>query len=172
MSPHYEIEPAVAHPCGDNFRKRVSAMADQSEAAIELCNRFYTEFKKSNLEGVVDLFADDAVVEVGAGGSAEAVAYSGVSRGRKEIRSYYQRRMARGETSSAPIRPECNIVLPPCIRWPWIVFAGEIRDEKDGKELYKGKFLHVWTVDAQAKFIKALCMHLDPGYRVVSKPAS
>lgn len=147
--------------------KRVSAMADRSENAVELCRRFYKEFDRNDLDGVVGVFAHDAVIEIGAGNSASAVEYSEVIRGSEKIQDYYRGRFERGKHATAPLRPLCGIVKLPCIFFPWIIFSGEIRDElSDGTVLYQGNFLHVWTVDAQAQHINFLSMHLESSGRV------
>ena len=142
-------------------------MDDLSGAAVQLCNRFYTAFDKADLDGLVAVFTDDAVVEIGAGDSASAVDYSGVIRGRAAIRDYYGRRFGRGQVASAPIRPFCGLKKQPCVFFPWVVMSGEIRDELgDGTVLYKGEYLHVWTVDAHAEHVRCLSMHLRPSARV------
>ena len=147
-------------------------MSDQSQDAIELCHRFYAALDKSDLAGIVSVFAQDAMIEVGAGNSADAVAYSGVIRGITEIENYYRGRLERGKHVAAPIRPFCSIIKRPCVFLPWLVFSGEIHDTlHDGSELYKGKFLHVWTVDGEGKRIKNLDMHLESsGYVKLPKP--
>lgn len=141
-------------------------MSEEPNGAVDLCQRFYEQFDKRNLEGVVELFADEAVVEVGAGNTGSCAAYSGIFRGHKEIREYYGHRFSGGLHISAPLRPFCGFRPNPCVFGPWVIFSGTIRDElRDGTVTYDGSFLHVWTVNVGRHRLTSLCMHFEPSGR-------
>ena len=125
-----------------------------------LCKRWYSAFGRKDIDGLMALFAPDARVLVGAGGSNSAVDYCGTYVGTSAIREFYERRFASGE---APARYACGIHETVREVKPWVVFSGNIIDRTaDGQETYHGPFLHVWTIDQRNRKIRSLEMYFDP----------
>lgn len=127
---------------------------------VRLCKRWYSAFGSRDIDALMALFAPDARVVVGAGGSNSAVEYSGTYLGTSAIRKFYEGRFANGE---APARYACGIHETVREVKPWVVFSGNIIDRTPaGQETYRGPFLHVWTIDQRTRKIKSLEMYFGP----------
>ena len=141
-------------------------MSGTDSENVKLCKQWYDAFKQRDLQALMALFTPDAKVTIGSGGSASAVDYAG-SYEKARVKDHYEKRFADEDHTAAPLRPECIIIHPPCEFGPWVVFSGNITDTlKSGKDIYRGAFLHVWTIDAAQKKIAALEMHLEPSGRL------
>lgn len=129
---------------------------------VRLCRQWYAAFDKQDLDALMALFTDNAVVTIGAGGSASAVDYCGTFAGKPAIREYYESRFANDDSPLGSIKPFCGLSADNHSEFAsWVMFWGEL-----GRAHYKGYFLHVWTVNATQGKLSALEMYLEPSGRL------
>jgi len=133
---------------------------------IQLVTNWYAHFDKHDLDYVVSVFADDAVLIVGDGDSEGAVPYGGRFVGIDQIRHYYAGRfMLAAGSSFGVIRPFCGL-LDGIMRQfgRWVIVGAKIEDTTPDKtsSIYNGDFLHVWSFNPDGK-IASLSMYFDTG---------
>ena len=140
----------------------VFAMSGTTSKNVELCIEWYRAFDRRDIDALMALFTDDAVVVVGAGGSASAVNYSGTFTGSDEIRSYYTTRFATPDNPHGAVKPFCGFV-PNNYKevGRWVIYWGSIV-----RSHYNGNYLHVWTVDPKREQLDRLDMYLEPFARL------
>jgi hypothetical protein len=123
--------------------------------------QWYRDFKNLDLDKVVSVFADDAVVTYGSGASDTAIQYSGQFTGIDNIRQYYAGRFAKG-ARLADIRPLCAAAptLTQCGRW--VTSFGQIQDtpSADGNA-YIGPFMQVWSFHPLSALVTSLDSFFD-----------
>jgi hypothetical protein len=130
---------------------------------LDLVNKWYNDFDNGDLDAVVSVYEDDAILIVGAGDSEGAVPYGGRFVGIDQIRDYYAWRfMKRSIKSGAVLRPFCGFADGFKKEYGhWIIVGGEIEDTHgDRSMIYKGKFLHVWSFDPDG-YVTSLSMFFD-----------
>src|SRR5947209_7078596 len=90
-----------------------------------LVKKWFEDLGRCNLDGVVGIFAENAVVTYGAGASSSAIDFAGVYTGKKQIEQYYRDRFAGvNQRQWHAIRPFCSAV-PDCIEvGPWVASWG------------------------------------------------
>jgi hypothetical protein len=117
------------------------------ENNISYVKQWYRNLEARDLDKVVGIFSDDAILVYGAGESAVAVPYAKEARGIGEIRKFYEWRFAKGPDFAA-IRPFCGIRKDICDLGRWVVVSGNIVDgNEDGTIGYAGRFLQIWSFD-------------------------
>ena len=94
---------------------------------------------------MMSLFAPDACVVMGPG-----VEYSGVH---TDVHKFYENRFKHSERYACGIHENIREFKP------WVVFSGNIIDHAEGKETYRGPFLHVWRIEENK--IKSLNMFFE-----------
>jgi len=125
-------------------------MAEAAEStSIEAVKVWYDKFHARDLDGVVEPFADNAVLLIGAGESESHVPYGGRFVGKPQIRHHYASRFS---NTMQIIRPFCG--LKPFLQemGRWVVVQGTIRDNQGTAQLYEGDYLHVWSINPDGKF--------------------
>ena len=143
-------------------------MSDPEGDNIALCRKWYSAFDSGDLDALMALFTENAVVVVGAGGSSSAVDYSGTYVGKDAIKAYYKSRIESRNNPRGLIRPFCGFLGSGVEYGPWVMFWGQIVDrQNDGPESYRGAYLHVWTIDVGQRLISSLEMFLDPSGKVL-----
>ncbi len=134
---------------------------------LDVVNKWYNDFDAGNLDAVVSVFADDAVLTVGAGDSEGAVPYGGCFLGIDQIRNYYAWRISlRTLKTGGMVRPYCGITVGGGGFHkefdPWVIVGSKIEDAgSDRSPLYKGPFLHVWSFDMDDGSVTSLSMYFD-----------
>ncbi len=133
---------------------------------LDLVNKWYTHFDGGDLNAVISVFADDAILTVGAGDLEGAVPYGGRFVGIGQIRNYYAWRISmRTLTSGGLIRPFCGIVRGQGFEkefGPWVIVGSDIEDtHMDRSAIYKGSFVHVWSFDTSDDSVTSLSMYFD-----------
>jgi hypothetical protein len=137
-------------------------MSSTASKNVGLCLNWYGAFDRRDIDALMALFTDDAVVVVGAGGSSGAVDYSGTFTGSDEIRKYYTKRFATPDNPPGAVKPRCGFVANNYKEvGSWVVFWGTI-----GRAHYNGNYLHVWTVDSGRGLLARLDMYLEPFSRL------
>ncbi|HVZ06299.1 MAG TPA: hypothetical protein VHC04_00105 [Rhodopila sp.] len=117
---------------------------------------------KRDLNTVVGIFADDAVVEYGAGESGHLISYPCRVQGREKIKEFYEKRFARGQTFD-DARPFCAVRKRICELSNWVIVNGYIADQDDGGKLeFSGEFLQVWRFDPRSGKVTSCDVHFDP----------
>jgi hypothetical protein len=131
---------------------------------LDLVNNWYPNFDKGDLDAVVSVYADDAILVVGAGDSEGAVPYGGRFVGISQIRHYYAWRFSLRTLKSGILRPFCGVYPKSGFQkefGPWVIIGGDIEDTHgDRSPLYKGPYLHVWCFDGHHK-VTSLNMYFD-----------
>ena len=129
---------------------------------LELVKKWYDHFDKRDLDYVVAVFADDAVQIVGDGDSEGAVPYGGRFVGIDQIRHYYAGRFMLAGSPFGVIRPFCGILDGITRQFGrWVIVGAKIEDTgTDRKFIYKGDFLHVWSINPHGK-VASLSMYFD-----------
>jgi hypothetical protein len=131
------------------------------ESNIPYVNRWYRNLEARNLDEVVGIFSDDAILVYGAGESAAAVPYAKNARGIREIREFYENRFAKGPNFAA-IRPFCAIRKDICEMGRWVVVSGNIADRnEDGAMGYAGSFLQIWSFDPITRRATSTYVYFD-----------
>jgi hypothetical protein len=109
--------------------------------------QWYADFKNLDLDKVVSIFSEDAVVTYGSGASDSAVEYSGRWVGTEEIRQYFAGRFSKG-MKIEDIRPFCALRPDMHEFGRWVVANGQIQDAPTpGGINYQGNFVQVWSFD-------------------------
>jgi hypothetical protein len=131
---------------------------------LDLVNNWYPHFDKQELDYVVSVFADDAILIVGDGDSEGAVPYGGRFAGIAQIKHYYAGRfMLAGASPFGIIRPFCGLadgIMREFGRW--VIIGAKIEDTTPDRtsSIYKGDFLHVWSFNPHGK-VASLSMYFD-----------
>jgi hypothetical protein len=131
---------------------------------IDLVKSWYVHFEKRDLNWIVSAFADDAILTVGDGDSEGSVAYGGRFVGIDQIKYYYTGRFLKADANPvAVIRPFCGFTNGVEQQFGrWVIMGGEIEDSRGDRSLiYKGKFLHVWSINPADGKIASLSMFFD-----------
>ena len=122
--------------------------------SLELVKNWYIHFDKRDLDYVVGVFADDAILIVGDGDSEGAVPYGGRFVGIDQIRHYYAGRFALATASPfGVLRPFCGISSGIMRQFGrWVIVGAKIEDTTPERAaIYNGDFLHVWSVNTDGK---------------------
>lgn len=134
-------------------------MTEAAESAgIKAVKVWYEKFDAKDLDGVVEPFADNAILLIGAGESESHVPYGGRFVGKAQIRHHYASRFS---NTMQIIRPLCG--LKPFMHQigRWVVVKGNIRDNQGTTRLvYQGDYLHVWSINPDGKFA-SMSMYFD-----------
>ena len=134
---------------------------------LALVKSWYVHFDNRDLDYIVDSFAENAIVTVGDGDSEGAVPYGGRFVGKKQLQHYYASRfMKAGVNPFGTIRPFCGIAAAGVFQQfgQWVIVGAEITDtHSDHTLIYRGKFLHVWSINPDDHKIASLSMYFDTG---------
>ena len=138
-------------------------MATNVQTGLEFVKSWYVYFERRDIDWVVSSFTEDAIVTVGAGDSAGTVPYGGRFVGTEQIRYYYTTRFLRQELNPAGvIRPLCGMTGQLEREFDrWILIGGDIEDQQRSASVYRGKFLHVWSLTPERNKIASLDMYFD-----------
>ncbi|MDB5400460.1 MAG: hypothetical protein JWQ55_2478 [Rhodopila sp.] len=131
------------------------------ESNITHVKQWYRDLEARDLDKVVGIFSDDAILVYGAGESAVAVPYAKKVRGIGEIRGFYERRFAKGPDFAA-IRPFCGIRKDIRELGRWVIVIGNIADRnEDGTIGYAGRFLQIWSFDPKTRRATSTSVYFD-----------
>lgn len=115
---------------------------------VERVKQWYKDFASLDLDKVVSIFAEDAVVTYGAGASSTAIDYPGQFVGIDEIRKFYAGRFSKGKRF-ADIRPFCMLQPGMIATGRWVTVFSQIQDPPgSGSRGYTGPYVQVWSFDA------------------------
>jgi hypothetical protein len=138
-----------------------TAMVAKVSSNLEMIKKWYADFDKKDFNAVVSIFADDAILTIGAGDSEAAVAYGGRFVGIAQIKYFYAGRLNPNVHSFTVIRPRC---LAPGLEKEfgrWVIIGAEIHDSgHDQKPVYQGHYMHVWSINKDQK-VASLSMFFD-----------
>jgi hypothetical protein len=139
-----------------------TAMVAKVISNLEMIKKWYADFDRKDFDAVVSIFADDAILTIGAGDSETAVAYGGRFVGIAQIKYFYAGRLNANAHPFTVIRPRC---LAPGLEKEfdrWVIIAAEIQDSgHDNKPVYQGPYLHVWSINPQDQKVASLSMFFD-----------
>ena len=138
-------------------------MVAKVSSNLEMIKKWYADFDRKDFNAVVSIFADDAILTIGAGDSEAAVAYGGRFVGIAQIKYFYAGRLNANVHSFTVIRPRC---LAPGLEKEfgrWVIIGAEIHDSSghDQKPVYRGPYLHVWSINPQDQKVASLSMFFD-----------
>jgi ketosteroid isomerase-like protein len=137
-------------------------MVAKASSILDLVKKWYADFEKRDFGAVVSIFADDAILTIGDGDSEGAVAYGGRFVGIEQIKYFYAGRLNAGVHPLAVVRPYCAIPGIEEQFGRWVFIGGEIHDSRsDRTPAYKGKFLHVWSINPADSKAASLSMFFD-----------
>jgi hypothetical protein len=136
-------------------------MVASGSSNLDLIKKWHVDFEKRDFDAVVSIFADNAILTIGAGDSEGAVAYGGRFVGIEQIKYFYAGRLNAGVQPLAVIRPFCLIAKLEKEFGRWVLMGGEIHDSRKGQTLYRGDYLHVWSINPAARKVASLCMYFD-----------
>jgi hypothetical protein len=130
---------------------------------LDLIKKWYVDFGNRDFDEVVSMFADDAILTIGDGDSEGAMAYGGRFVGIEQIKYFYAGRfMSAGVHPLAVVRPFCAIRTLEQEFGRWVIIGSEIHDSRgDQTPVYKGKFLHVWSINPADRKVASLGMFFD-----------
>ena len=132
-----------------------------SESYVPHVKQWYRNLKARDIDKVVGIFSEDAILVYGAAESAVAVPYAKEARGTGEIRAFYESRFAKGPDFAA-IRPYCDIRKHICDLGRWVVVSGNIVDRnEDGTIGYSGSFLQIWSFDPLTRRATSTHVYFD-----------
>jgi hypothetical protein len=115
------------------------------ESNITHVKQWYRDLEARDLDKVVGIFSDDAILVYGAG----------------EIRGFYERRFAKGPDFAA-IRPFCGIRKDIRELGRWVIVIGNIADRnEDGTIGYAGRFLQIWSFDPKTRRATSTSVYFD-----------
>jgi hypothetical protein len=123
--------------------------------------QWYQAFGTLDLDKVVSIFSDDAVVTYGSGASGTAIEYSGQFTGIDEIRQYFATRFAKGARFS-DIRQYCAS-QPTLVEFGrWVLSFGQIEDSHTAyNDAYSGPFMQVWSFNPTSGLVTSLDSYFD-----------
>ena len=137
-------------------------MVANGSRKLELIRKWYADFEKRDFNAVVSIFADDAILTIGAGNSEAAVAYGGRFVGRAQIKYFYAGRLNTSLHSSTVIRPRCIVAKLEQEFDRWVIIGGEIHDSDHVKKpVYQGQYMHVWSINPKDYKVASLSMFFD-----------
>jgi hypothetical protein len=137
-------------------------MVAKGSSNLDLVNKWYVDFRNRDFDAVVSVFADDAILTIGDGDSEGAVAYGGRFVGIEQIKYFYAVRfMNPGIHPLAVVRPECAITTVEQEFGRWVIIGSEIHDRRSDLTVYKGRFMHVWSINPADSKVASLSMFFD-----------